>query len=341
MSENSLREMVTRLANAVAPSGFERSLSETLLNEVSHVADRTRIDALGNGIAQKDGAGLHVALIAHVDEPGVMVIDADENGFLRLISLGNLKPVQLVNRQVTFMNGVVGLVVAEDDVDAKDISYDDLFVDIGAPSREQALSRLDIGMAGVIVDHVEPLGPSRLTGRALDNRAGCAIAMQAFCELAKADCRVSLVLTSQNEVGARGARTAAYQLNPDLALIVDSVIADDAPVRQRNRRSSIQLGAGPAVKILDATAIVPVEVKTLLIETAKQEGIDIQYEVSSMRPSDAGAVQLSVDGIRIGGISYPARYVSQNQTVIDLDDLANGLRLLTAAAKRYLERVNS
>lgn len=332
MKDATLRELIVKFANEMAPSGQERALQATLLAEVEGVADEITVDRLGNGIATKHGVGKHVALIAHVDEPGVMVVDIEENGFLRLISIGNLSPVNLANRQVNFMGGVIGLIELEHGVDYKDATFDHLYVDIGATSKADAASRIEIGASGVIVSDVTYLGDHRLVGRALDNRVGCALAVSAFRALAQAGHRVSLVLTSQNRVGARGAKTAAYQVQPDFALIIDAAQTGDVP---GSKGTSLRLGAGPAVKILDGTAIVPLEVKDLLIAAAKSEEIAIQYEVSATRPSDAGAVQLSVDGIPMGGISYPARHVGSNQSVVDLNDIEDALQLTIASVKRF------
>ncbi|MFB5189381.1 peptidase M42 [Alicyclobacillus fastidiosus] len=327
-----MKDLIERLAKAIAPSGSERTLQSLILDELNGVADEVGIDILGNGIAKKNGRGPHIMLAAHADEPGVMVIDIDEEGFLRLIPVGNLHPEHLLHRQVEFTNGVVGVIELEEKVKLEDAGYDQLYVDIGSRSRQEALSLVPIGLAGVVVDPVRELAGNRLVGRALDNRVGCAIALTAFRELASAGRQVTLVLTAQSAVGARGARTAAYQVQPDLALLIDAAPASDVP---EGRRTALALGRGPAIKIMDGTAIVPLAVKDHLIQSAQSIGVETQFEVWPGGQSDAGAVQLAVDGINIGGVSYPARYVGSSQSVIDLGDVDGALKLVIEAAKTY------
>lgn len=328
-----VKELILRLATQVAPSGFERPLAETLLHEVRHVADDARIDVLGNAIATKSGYGPHFMIAAHMDEPGVMVIDIDNDGFLRLISIGNLSAAELVGRQVTFVNGLVGLIQSDTDASSGD-SYDHLFVDIGANDATDARTRAYVGLAGAVGGAVQELSPTRLVGRALDNRVGCAIAIQAFCDLAAAGRHVTVVFLAQSEPGARAAQAAAYQIQPDLTIVVDAALASDVP---DGKGTALKLGHGPAVKIMDATAIVPADVKTLFQQTAERLGIGYQNEVWAKGKTDAGAIQLTGNGVRIGGLSYPARFVGHCETVIDLEDAHALQQLLVASVQAFAE----
>lgn len=327
-----MKELILRLAMEVAPSGTERAFATVLLNEVNDVADDVRVDTLGNAIARKRGDGPHILLAAHADEPGVMVIDIADDGFLRLIAIGQLSPTLLINRQIRFTNGVVGLVGVEEKVKLGDVTYDHLYVDIGASNGEEAQERVFVGLSGTVIGDVQDLSPTRIVGRALDNRVGCAIALSAFRALAEAGRNVSVVFTAQNAVGGRGAHTAAYQLQPDLAIVIDAALASDVP---DGKRTALSLGKGPAIKIMDGTAIVPLDVKNLLQKTAETAAIPYQNEVWPGGRSDAGAVQLSVDGIRIGGVAFPARGVGQFESVVDLDDAKATLTLVVEAAKAF------
>lgn len=126
-----MKDMIQLLCQHVAPSGSEQSLQRVLLEMLSDVADETWVDVLGNGIASKDGTGPHVMLTAHADVPGVMVIDIDDNGFLRILPLGHVDAASLVGRHVRFVNGTSGLIGAESKVKLADISFDHLYVDLG------------------------------------------------------------------------------------------------------------------------------------------------------------------------------------------------------------------
>ncbi|KPV44878.1 M42 family peptidase [Alicyclobacillus ferrooxydans] len=327
-----MKDLITQLAQAVAPSGSERQFQETLLSYVKDLADEVKIDRLGNGIARKHGDGPHIVLAAHADEQGVMVIDIDDHGFLRIIGIGEQTPSLLVGRSVRFTNDEIGVVGAEDDVKVQDLTLDHLYIDIGAATKEEAQKRVHIGLSGVVVEPVVSLTDHLLTGRALDNRVGCAIAIEAFREAAQKGLNVSVVFTAQNAVGARGAKTAAYQLEPDFAIVIDATPAGDTPEASRN---DIQLGAGPAVKIMDSSTIVPIAVKDHLIESAERAGVQIQYEVWTKGRSDAGNIQLSVDGILVGGVSYPARYTGRTSTVVDLRDAKAALDLVLEAVRSF------
>lgn len=327
-----MKEQILKLAEFIAPSGTERDFQERLLDFVKDAADEVTIDALGNGIARKNGAGPHVVLTAHADETGLMVIHVEETGFLRVLAVGNLTPASLVGRHVQFTNGTVGVVGVEHDVKVQDITVDRLFVDIGASSQADAQSKVFIGLEGVILEPVVELDDNRLAGRALDNRVGCAVAIEAFRQVAAAGKNVSLVFTAQNTVGARGAKAAAFQLNPDFAIVVDAVPAGDMP---EGPRMEIKLGQGPAIKIMDQTAIVPLSVKNHLIQSAQRANVQVQYEVWPHGQSDAGSIQRSVDGTLVGGVSYPARYVGGPSTVVDVRDAEAAVRLLVEAIRSY------
>jgi tetrahedral aminopeptidase len=320
-----MKDLILKLAAYTAPSGSESELQKALLDHVKNVADETFVDTLGNAIARKQGKGPHIVFAAHADENGVMVIHVDEDGFLRLIPVGNILANRLIGRHIQFTNGVVGVVGVESKVKVQDVSFDHLYVDIGCHSQADALAKISVGTAGVVLEPVVSFDENTLAGRALDNRVGCAIALEAFRQTAAQGYNVSVVFTAQQTVGARGAKTAAFRLEPDLALIVDAAPAGDMP---KAERMELKLGAGPAIKIMDGTAIVPLQVKEQLITAAETAGIHVQYEVWPRGLSDAGAFQLSVDGIHVGGVSYPARYVGGPSTVVDLRDAEAAVKLL-------------
>lgn len=325
-----MKELIYKLAGAVAPAGSERDLQEQLLDYVKQAADHSFIDAMGNAIASKQGAGPHIALIAHADEVGLMVIHFEKEGYLRVLSLGTIEPTHFVGRHVHFTNGVIGVVGVSPHVKLEDLSIEDLFVDIGASSDTEARQKVHIGLSGVVKEEVIEIEEHRIAGRALDNRVGCAIAISVFNQLAEEGQRVSVVFTAQQTVGSRGAGTAAYQLEPDLAFVIDAAPAGDTPDAER---MALKLGKGPAIKIMDRNVIVQVDVKDSLIEAAKKAGIEVQYEVWKGGATDAGAIERTRSGIPVGGVSYPARYVGAPSTLIDLRDAEGAVHLLLAAIK--------
>lgn len=330
-----MKQLIKELTGILAPSGTESQIQHILLNKVKEVADEIIIDTLGNGIAKKNGHGPHVMLAAHADEAGVMVIHIDDHGFLRIISVGELNPNTLVGRHIQFTNGIIGVIGIEAKIKVQDISFDKLYVDIGACSQEDAKNKIHLGAEGVVLEPIVELDENRLAGRALDNRVGCAIAIEAFLQAAQAGHHVSLVFTAQQTVGARGAKAATFRLQPDMAILVDAAPAGDMPEADR---MELALGQGPAIKIMDGTAIVPLKIKDQLINTAQNLGISIQYEVWPRGLSDAGAIQLSLDGVPVGGVSYPARYVGGPSTVIDLRDVQAAVKLIVGAIHAFSQK---
>lgn len=323
-----MKDIILELCEFAAPAGAEEGLRDALTRHVQDVADEVTVDKMGNVIARKNGTGPHVMLAAHADESGVMVMHIDDDGFLRLVSVGDVNALALVGRHIQFTNGVVGVIGVSSEVKQAEVTFDHLYADIGASSAEVARERVQVGLEGVILEPVVQLDGNRLAGRALDNRVGCAIAIEVFRQASVAGRAVSVVFTAQQTVGARGARTAAFQVKPDLALVVDAAPAGDMPDASR---MALILGAGPAIKVLDRTAIVPQRVKDLLADSAASADVAIQYEVWPRGLSDAGAIEGTEQGIAIGGVSYPARYVGGPSTVVDLDDVAGAVRLLTEA----------
>ncbi|GLV12605.1 aminopeptidase [Alicyclobacillus hesperidum] len=326
-----MKEWIVRLAGEIAPSGSEGRIASVLLDAVQDLADETHMDALGNAIATKHGDGPHVMIAAHMDEPGVMVIDIDDNGYLRVIPTGGLTASETAFRQVTFTNGTIGLVCLEDG-EKRPEQFDQLYIDIGAKHRQEAESRAFIGLSGVIGGSVTEVGNGRLLGRALDNRVGCAIALQAFRDLAQRGLHVSVVFTAQNAPGARAAQAAAFALEPDLAIVVDATPASDVP---GGKRTALQLGAGPAFKVMDAGTVAPLAVKQLVEDTAHALGITLQYEVWPSGRSDTGAIQLTRAGILAAGISYPVHTAGAAEAMVDLADVEATLRLLVASVQAY------
>jgi putative aminopeptidase FrvX len=327
-----MKEFIRQLASQIIPSGYERNALPDLLRSLEDIADETHIDVLGNGIVKKAGHGPHVAISAHIDEPGVMVIHVEDNGYLRILSVGDLQPGRLIGRHVQFTGGSIGIVGVESEVRAENVTYDHLYVDLGCQTAAEANALTPIGTCGVALEPVVELEGDCLAGRALDNRAGCAAAIEAFRALAGDGRRVSLVLAAQSTVGARGAKTAAFALEPDVVFVIDAAPAGDMP---KATRMELSLGQGPAIKILDGTIVIPLAMKDLLRKAADEMKINVQYEVWPNGKSDSGAYHLSQSGVLVGSISYPARYVGGISTVVNINDVQAVKDLVIAAAKAY------
>lgn len=326
-----MNDWVMRLMDWVAPSGSEAPVVQALLDEVRPAADEVFVDALGNGIARKRGEGPHLMLAAHVDEPGLMVIDVDDRGYLRVVSVGEVHARECVGRQILFTNGIAGVVHA-DLSQQGELGVDALIIDVGARSREEAERMVPIGTAGAIALPPFSWDGKVLTGRALDNRLGCAVAARAFRALANRGLNTSVAFTAQNAVGARAAQAAAFQLEPRYAIVIDGVTADDV----LKDRPVVALGRGPVLTVMDRATVVPLEAKRAVEQAAERLGLALQYEVSREALGDTGAIQLSRAGCVAVGLGYPVRRAGAFAMTADVSDAEALFQLVLAAAEALM-----
>ncbi|MCL6592774.1 MAG: peptidase M42 [Alicyclobacillus sp.] len=327
-----MKELILELAACVAPAGREQALHAVLTRHLAHSADDIQTDVLGNLIVRKHGQGSHVALVAHADEAGVMAMHADEQGFVRLVAVGDVRPASLPGQTVQFCNGVTAVVGVHARNKAGEVGWEQLFADIGASSQDEALARVPIGTAGVVWAPVQALSEHRLAGRVVAQRAACAVVIAAFHAIAAAGHAVTAVFTAQQSVGARGARTAAFALQPELTLVVGAAPAGDTP---EGPRMALRLGAGPALKVMDRSVLTPARVLRHLADSAERCAVEVQYEVWPDGLTDAGVFQATAGGRWVGGVSCPARMLGGPVSVIDVRDAAAAVRLLTEAVCTY------
>lgn len=330
-----MNELINKLAAASGPSGSETHVREILSELIQPYVDELHVDVLGNLTGFKKGTvaeGKTVLLEAHMDEPGVMAIHVEENGFVRIVSIGDIHPVGLIGERIRFINRVWGVVGVEAGKSIKDVTFADLFVDIGAESKKEAERRIPIGTAGVIDKGTFELGDHRMAGKSLSSRVGCAVIVDVLTRIEELKHNLQVVFSVQKEPGSRGIKPAAFQTEADLALVVGTAKAGDMP---KAERSNLLLGQGPGIKIMDKGIIVPPFIKDLLIETAEEQKLPYQLEVSPDLASDAGAILLSRDGIPTGAVSVPVRYLSTPSQVVDLRDMKHTSDLVMETLRRY------
>lgn len=322
--------LLETLLRAYGPSGNEEPVREAIERALAGRVDEMDADAMGNLVAVRrgDGTGRRVMLCAHMDHIGLVVLDADEQGFLRVSPVGGIDAGNMDSMHVIFGNGVGG-VVSREETDEKSPRVRDLFVDIGAESREEALSRVAVGDMCVMQPRVSRLGEHRVASRAMDDRVACFAlceAVRALPEKLKDD--VYAVFTVQEEVGVRGATVAAFKIRPDLGVAVDVTCAGDTPGEKDHL--PMKLGKGAAVKVMDMNTIASPAVVKLMEERAKEYNIPVQREVLPFGGTDAGAIQQSRAGCPVGAISIPCRYVHSAAETVDLRDVEAAVKLLVA-----------
>ena len=320
-------ELIKKLSDAFGVSGNEEEIREVIINEIKDKVDEYKVDALGNLIAVKKGTGKKVMIAAHMDEIGVMVTHIDDKGFLRFSNIGWVSQFYSLSQRVRFKNGTTGVIFYEEKVDdVKNIKLSSMYIDIGAKSREEAEKQVRIGDTARFIGETTVMG-DMLTSKSLDDRAGCAVAIKTIQSLPKTDNEIYFVFTVQEELGLRGAKTAAFPLSPDYAIALDVCDTGDTP---EAKPMEVKCGKGPAIKIKDSYIICHPEVKRLMEEAAKKADIPYQYEITLAGGTDVGAIHQSGSGIPSGAISLPCRYIHSPSEMVSISDLENAVKLLTA-----------
>ncbi len=344
-----LVELLESLSNAFGPPGDEEEVRKILRKELEEHADETRVDKLGNIFFYKHGKqGLpQVMLAAHMDEVGFIVTFIDNKGFLRFQTIGGITST-VIPGQIILLKGtkgdVIGLVgtkpphLMKEEERNKVAAIEDMFIDIGASSQKEAEQRgIDIGTNGVFNVKFGELGEGYVKGKAFDDRAGCTVMAEVFKALKNSPYNLVAVGTVQEEVGLRGARTAAWQVNPDYALALEGTFAADVPGSTPETESS-KLRDGPVVTFLDQSVIAhPLVLKTL-IKAGKESSIPFQFKKVPKGGTDSGAIHLTKAGVPSGTIAVPCRYIHGPCSVTHIDDVKNTVRLVTEFVKIISEK---
>lgn len=320
-------ELISKLTAVFGPSGREESVSQVISQLAAPYADEITTDTLGNLIIHKRGEGSRLMLAAHMDSIGLVVTYMEEDGSLRFGKIGGVTAKEIRNAPVRFENGVIGTVKVHGKADEDKLTLDDLYLDIGAESREEAQAMVRLGDTAVYATVIGKAG-NRVISPYLDNRVACAVLLKVLEQLTKSEYDLYLVFTVQEELGLRGAKTAAYGIDPELAIAVDVTGAYDYPGAPK--AGSAVLGGGAAIKVMDSSVICHPELVEKLSLLAQQRSIKAQMDVLTRGGTDAGAIHQSRQGVKTGGISIPCRYSHTPTSVADLRDVEACVDILTA-----------
>lgn len=322
-------ELLKTLTQAFGTSGNENNICEILKANAKKYCDEISVDALGNLIAHKKGNGKKVMISAHMDEIGIIATFIDKNGFIRFSNVGGLYTKQLVGRRVKFENGTIGVIGSEEEDFDKKAELSKLFIDIGEKSEDSTKKYVNIGdMASFEGDYYQ--NSNIVISKALDNRVGCYILLEAMKDT-KTDNDLYFVFSSQEEVGLRGAKAAAYSINPDYAIAVDVTDTGDCPSSPSN---CVKLGGGAAIKIMDRSVLCDSYVRGFMIDIARENNIPYQLEIMTDGGTDAGAMHLSRGGVKTGGISVPTRYIHSPSEMASVGDIKDCIRLLKTVIEK-------
>lgn len=329
-----MKQLIEKLTQVYGPSGFEDEVRELIRSEVEPHVDSVFVDALGNLIARKQGSGdgKKLMVAAHMDEIGLMVSHVDDDGFLRFARIGGVNNLNLNGARVRFADGTIGIIYAEKrDSRTKIHDLDKFYIDVGASSADDA--PVGVGQAAVFQEQMVDQR-DRLISKAMDDRIGCAVAVAALQQLEQSPHDVSFVFTVQEEVGVRGAMTAAYRIQPDIAIALDVTRCGDTP---NGPRLAVKLGEGPAIKVRDTGMIAHPGLVRLMKQRAEENDIPYQLEVLSAGSTDARAMQISGAGAAAGCISVPCRYVHSRSETVDYNDVVQAVELLKAMLSHPIE----
>lgn len=330
METNLLKQLVM----ASGTSGDEQEIREILYKELVNEADEITFDGLGSFIARKGSKGPKVAIIGHMDEVGFIVKHVSEDGFLSFDTVGSWWNQSMLNHRVEIRTGsgkVAGIIgsiaphaLSEEDK-ARPMSHDAMFIDIGADSAEMVAS-----MGVAVGDFVCPepnfveLTPDRILGKALDNRAGCALVTELFKRCENEEITLYAVATVQEEVGLRGAQASAEAIAPDIAIVIDTMVAGDTPGFDRIK-FPLKLGSGAALALFDKRYIPHQKLKQDLIDTARSMEEPLQFCTMKTGATDGGRYNVMGGGRPVVAFCLPTRYLHANSSMIsraDYDSLA-------------------
>ena len=323
-----MKDLIKQLTEAYGPPGYEQDVRHIIQNHIAAYADHSEVDALGNLHIVKNGTGdgIKVMLAAHMDEVGLMISHIDEQGFGRFTTLGGVKPETLVGNRAIFTNGALGIINAEKwpRNDRLDRSHSKLYLDFGVKDKKEVPVRIG-DVAGFERPFVD-LGEA-LVAKSMDDRIGCAILIQVLQQLEITPHEVHFVFTVQEEVGTRGAITAAYKVHPDVAIAIDVTDSGDVPER---KHFDVKMGHGPAIKVMDRGMLAHPGLKKWLVDTATRNKIPYQMEILTLGTTDARAMQVTREGSAAGALSIPCRHVHTPSEMISYSDVQHAVKLLLA-----------
>lgn len=339
--------LLKKILDATGISGYEGEIAKIMASELKKSCDSVDIDNFGNVIAKKGKGKKKIMLAAHMDEIGLMVKHITKEGYIHFIKIGGIDdrilPAQkvIVKAKKGDCFGVIGTKpphLQREEDRKHPMKYEDMFIDIGCKNKEEAEKKVEIGDAIIFEPNAGILNGKLYYGKAVDDRIGC-YALIKIMERLKCDAEVYAVATGQEEVGLKGARTAAFKVDPDFAIAIDTTIAGDTPMITE-RESSLKLGSGVAITIIEASGrgvIVNEKIKDLLISTAKANKIKYQIDVIEGGMTDGAIIYMNREGVPTGVLSIPTRYIHSPTGVFSIDDLNSAIELVVKAVGRFVK----
>ena len=342
-------ETLEKLSNACGVAGREDEVKNLMTKFLKPYTDEIKEDKLGNIVAIKEGkkGAPKLMLAAHMDEIGLLIKTISKEGFLQFMKIGGIDDRVLLAQKVLvctekgLLHGIVGSRpphIQKEDERKRVLASDELFVDIGAENQDAA-KKMGVRVGSPIEFDIKfaRINKDIVIGKAFDDRAGCAVMIETMKRLEKTDCTIYAVGTVQEEVGCRGAMTAAFDIHPDLGIALDVTVSGDTP-GVKDIEAPVKLGKGPSIGIADGGLITHPKIVKLLMDVAEENKIPYQLEAALGGTTDASRISLSREGVPSGPLSIPTRYIHSPTSLISLGDAENVVKLMTAAIKYIPKR---
>ena len=345
----SLSENLEKLSNVHGVTGREQEVSKLMISMMKPYVDEISIDKLENVIAMKKGkkASPKVMIAAHMDEIGLMVKTITKQGFLQFAKMGGIDDRILLAQKVIIhtqkgpLQGIIGSKpphIQKEEERKKIVTYDRLFIDVGAEDRKDA-NKMGVRVGDPVSFDIKyaKLTGDVVMGKAFDDRVGCAIMIEVLKQLKSTDCALYAVGTVQEEVGLRGAATAAFGINPDVGIALDVTVAGDVP-GVKEFEASVKMGKGPVLTVADHGLITHPKVMRLLLDAAEENRIIYQLETGLPGATDAAKMSLTRQGVPSGTISVATRYIHSPAGILSLKDAENSAKLTAAVIEKIQKR---
>lgn len=316
-------------------SGCEYEVRNYIKNKLNEIGCEYYVDKLGNVIAHNKGKKNKTIMIAaHMDEVGLIVSHIDSEGFIKFQAVGGIDQ-RVLNSKVVLVGenkvpGVIGskaihLMSAEER--GKSIPIDKLYIDIGSSSKTETEKLVSIGDYVTFKSDYVEFGEGLVKAKALDDRAGCSALLELLSM--KLDADFYGIFTVMEEVGCRGAQTAAYSLEPDYAIVLEGTVCADMPEVEDYSKVTL-IGKGAALSYMDSSTLYDIDEVRKVEDIAKKNNISYQLRNSSAGGNDAGAIHKTKEGSKVVAISIPCRYIHSSVNVASLNDYKNVVSLAKA-----------
>ena len=329
-------------------SGYENEVAQIIKKELSKSCSDVKIDNFGNVIGKKGNGTKKIMIAAHMDEIGLVVKYINNDGFIYFVKVGGIADMVLPGQRVVIkakngdVLGVIGtkpphLMTADER--NKTVSHDNMFIDIGCSSKEEALKKVELGDQIIFEPNAGVLNGDVYYGKAVDNRVACYAMIKIMEKLSNdINAQVYAVATTQEEVGLKGARTSSFAIAPDFALVVDTTVAGDVPGIDE-KTSAFKIGKGVGITLIEASGrgtIVNPTVRETILSVAKEKKINYQVAITEGGMTDAALIYMNREGILTGILSIPTRYLHASTSVFNKKDLDATIDLAVEVIKKMI-----